>query len=84
MAQFRWRDAGEPEHAFAYFVAGAEAAERGWAKQHAADLYREALRLVPEDDGDRRRDVTRRLALAEAASYHVHDARLLERRGDGS
>ena len=79
-----WRDAGEPEHAFAYFVAGAEAAERGWAKQHAADLYREALRLVSEGDGDRRRDLTRRLALAEAASYHVADARLLERRGGES
>ena len=77
-----WRDAGEPDHALAYFVAAAQAAERGWAKQHAVDLYREALRLVPaEDDGETRRDLTRRLALAEAASYHVPDARLLERRG---
>jgi predicted ATPase len=75
-----WRDAGEPEHAVAYFVAAAQAAERGWAKQHAADLYREALRIVPAED-DTRRELTRRLALAEAASYHVHDARLLERRG---
>jgi class 3 adenylate cyclase/tetratricopeptide (TPR) repeat protein len=76
-----WRDAGEPDRALTYFVAAAEAAERGWAKQHAAELYREALRLVPEDDKDRRRELTLRLALAEAASYHVQDARLLERRG---
>ncbi len=76
-----WRDAGEPEHAVAYFVAAAQAAERGWAKQHAADMYREALRIVPAED-DTRRELTRRLALAEAASYHVHDARLLERRGN--
>jgi class 3 adenylate cyclase len=76
-----WRDAGEPDHALAYFVAAAEAAERGWAKQHAAELYREALGLVSDDDEDRRRELTRRLALAEAASYHVQDARSLEGRG---
>jgi class 3 adenylate cyclase len=76
-----WRDAGEPDHALTYFVAAAEAAERGWAKQHAAELYRDALSLVAEDDEGRRRELTLRLALAEAASYHVHDARLLERRG---
>jgi class 3 adenylate cyclase len=75
-----WRDAGEPDRALAYFVAAAEAAERGWAKHHAAELYREALRLASEDDQDRRRELTLRLALAETASYHVHDARLLERR----
>jgi class 3 adenylate cyclase/tetratricopeptide (TPR) repeat protein len=76
-----WRDAGEPARALSYFVAAAEAAERGWAKQHAVELYREALRLVPENDEDRRRELTLRLALAEAASYHVQDARSLERRG---
>jgi class 3 adenylate cyclase len=76
-----WRDAGEPARALSYFVAAAEAAERGWAKQHAVELYREALRLVSENDEDRRRELTLRLALAEAASYHVQDARSLERRG---
>jgi class 3 adenylate cyclase len=76
-----WRDAGEPDRALGYFVAAAEGAERGWAKHHAAELYREALHLAPEDDESRRRELTLRLALAETASYHVHDARLLERRG---
>jgi class 3 adenylate cyclase len=76
-----WRDAGEAARAVSYFVAAAEAAERGWAKQHAVELYREGLRLVPEDDEEKRRELTLRLALAEAASYHVQDARLLERRG---
>ena len=28
-----WRDAGELEHAVEHFVAAAEEAERGWAKQ---------------------------------------------------
>jgi class 3 adenylate cyclase len=72
-----WRDAGEPEKAIQYLVTAAEGAEHGWAKERAAALYREALALVPEVDGDRRRQLTRRIALAETAKYHVPDARLL-------
>jgi predicted ATPase len=49
-----WRDAGEPERALGYFIRAAEQAERGWAKDQAAVLYREALELVPEGDGIRR------------------------------
>ena len=71
-----WRDAGDQARAVDYFAAAAEAAERGWAKQRAAELYREAYTLVPEDDA-RRTDLRRRLALAEQASLHVLDARLL-------
>ena len=74
-----WREAGERDRALSYFVAAAEVAERGWAKQRAAALYRDALELVPEEDGSRRRELTRRLALADTASYHVPDARLLGR-----
>jgi hypothetical protein len=62
-----------------YLVAAAENAEHGWAKERAAALYREALQLVPEDDRDRRRQLTRNIALAEAATFHVADARLLGR-----
>ena len=72
-----WRDAGDPERAVDYFVAAAEAAEHGWAKERAAALYREALQLVPAADLDRRRRLTQRLAVAEAASMHVFDARML-------
>jgi len=75
-----WRDAGSPAQAVDYFVRAAEIAEQGWAKERAASLYREALQLVPEEDGDRRRELTRRLALAEVASTHVLDARILDRR----
>ena len=74
-----WRDAGEHARAVDYFVAAAEDAERGWAKEHAAALYREALQLVPDSDVERRREITRRFALAKAASIHVLDARLLGR-----
>jgi class 3 adenylate cyclase len=74
-----WRDAGEPAKAVDYLVAAAEVAEHGWAKERAAALYREALALVPETDGDRRRQLTLSIALAETATYHVADARLLGR-----
>ncbi|HYX76491.1 MAG TPA: AAA family ATPase [Gaiellaceae bacterium] len=72
-----WRDAGEPERALGYFIRAAEQAERGWAKDQAAILYREALELVPEGDGSRVADLRRRLALARAASFHIPDARQL-------
>ncbi len=73
-----WRDAGDDQKAIDYLVAAAEGAEHGWAKERAALLYREALVLVPDTDGDRRRDLTRRIAIAETATYHVADARLLQ------
>jgi class 3 adenylate cyclase len=74
-----WRDAGEPERALVYFIRAGEQASRGWAKDQAAILYREALDLIPEDDGDRLKDLRRRLALARAAAVHIPDARQLMR-----
>jgi predicted ATPase len=74
-----WRDAGDSEKAVRYLVAAAENAEHGWAKERAAALYREALQLVPEEERERRRKLTRSIALAETATYHVADARLLGR-----
>jgi class 3 adenylate cyclase/tetratricopeptide (TPR) repeat protein len=72
-----WREAGDRERAFGYFVRAAEQAERGWAKDQAAIIYREALDLVPEDDSERLSDLRRRLALARAAAVHIPDARQL-------
>ena len=72
-----WRDAGDSEKAIQYLVTSAEGAEHGWAKERAAALYREAFQLVPEEDGARRRQLTLRIALAETATYHVPDARIL-------
>jgi class 3 adenylate cyclase len=74
-----WRDAGHPERAIDYFVAAAEVAAHGWAKERAASLYHEALQLVPPGDADLRRDLMRRFAVAESAHMHVVDARLLGR-----
>jgi predicted ATPase len=71
-----WRDAGEHERAVEQLALAAEQAERGWAKAHAVQLYREALELVPEEDTERRTVLRRRLALASTASFHVEDVRL--------
>jgi class 3 adenylate cyclase len=72
-----WRDAGEDERAVGFFVAAAEEAERGWAKQLAVSLYKEALEITPAEDTERIRFVRRRLAVAQQAFIHVDDARLL-------
>jgi class 3 adenylate cyclase len=74
-----WRSAGDHERAVPQLVRAAELAERGWAKDHAAFLYREALALVPEEDVDQRRSIRRRLGIASAASLHAPEVR---RRGN--
>ena len=69
------RAAGNNERAIEHFVSAAEQAERGWAKDHAVMLYREALELVPEEDAAGRRALRRRLAVASQALFHVPDVR---------
>ncbi len=70
-----WRDAGEHVRAVEQLVRAAEHAERGWAKDRAVVLYREALELVPADDADQRSVLRRRLALASQAAFHLPDVR---------
>jgi hypothetical protein len=73
-----WRAAGRNDLAVEHLVRAAEVAEAGWAKDHAAFLYREALSLIPEEDVDKRRSVRRRLAVASIKSMHVPDVRVRE------
>jgi predicted ATPase len=73
-----WRNAGDHKRAVQQLVRSAEQAERGWAKDHAALLYREALELVPPEDTERKSMLRRRLALASAASFHVPDVKRQE------
>jgi class 3 adenylate cyclase len=75
-----WRDAGEPSRALPYFIAAAEQADKGWAKGRAATFYREALALA--DDDEQKRELRRRLAIAQQAAYHLEDARALGQRAD--
>jgi class 3 adenylate cyclase len=70
-----WLEAGEPERAVRYFVEAGDQANRGSAKGEAAGFYRQALAAISESDGDLRRDVTRRLVVAQAASVHEEEVR---------
>jgi class 3 adenylate cyclase len=70
-----WRDAGDHERAAALFVAAAEQAERGWAKDRAVTFYREALAIAA--DADTKREMQQRLAVAVQAYLHVDDAQML-------
>ncbi|HZT84265.1 MAG TPA: AAA family ATPase [Gaiellaceae bacterium] len=72
-----WRGAGELDRAAGYFVTAAEEAERGWAKQLAVTLYKEALEMTPADDIERMRFLRKRLAVAQQAYIHTDDAELL-------
>ena len=71
-----WREAGDGDRAVDYLVAAGDQAGRGWAKQRAATLYREALELLSPDDA-RRRGVMRKLAVTLQAVYHLPDAQQL-------
>jgi predicted ATPase len=74
-----WREAGEPARAVGYLVIAGDQAGRGWAKDEAAKLYGEALELLPEEDADRRREISLKRAMALVASAHVEDALNLTR-----
>ena len=71
---YHWREAAENERAVHFLLVAAEHAGRGWAKQDAVALYREALSLVPQEEEERRRDISRLQALAATALYHLPDA----------
>ena len=77
-----WSEAGEADRAVEHLTAAGDQAGRGWAKQRAVALYREALELVAGGD-PQRRDVTRRLAVAMQAVFHLPDAERLRRRRRG-
>ncbi len=67
-----WSEAGEKDRAVEHLIAAAEQAGRGWAKERAVTLYREALSLLAEDD-PKRREITLRFAVALQAEYHLGD-----------
>ncbi|MGB6772309.1 MAG: adenylate/guanylate cyclase domain-containing protein [Candidatus Dormiibacterota bacterium] len=79
MLAYHWREAGDQEKAVHYLVAAAEQARRGWAKEEAVRYYKEALRLVPEEDAQLRRHIRLQCAVAEQMVFHVPDADSLVR-----
>ena len=68
-----WLAAGDKERAADYFVVAAEQASRGWAKEEAVALYRQALELISEEDVERYRSLRLKLAVAQQTVFHVHD-----------
>ena len=79
-----WRAAGELHHAVQHFVAAAEEAERGWAKDYAVTLYKEALDMTPPEEVDRVRFLRKRLAVAQMAMFHLGDVPALGELGSES
>ncbi len=70
-----WAEAGEAGRASDYLITAGDQAGRGWAKNEAAGYYRRALELLPEEDRERRREITKRQAVAMQASLHWQSAR---------
>jgi predicted ATPase len=70
-----WREAGHDERAARYYVEAGDQANRGWAKDQAAEYYAQALEVIPEDALDVRRETAKRYALAAQAWIHVPEMR---------
>ena len=68
-----WREGGDAERAGRYFVAAGDQANRGWAKDEAVRLYQQALAVIPPEERDLRRDVTKRMVLATQAMLHLRE-----------
>jgi class 3 adenylate cyclase len=68
-----WREAGELERAARYYIAAADQANRGWAKDDAVKLYQQALAAIPPAQEELRREVTKRQILATQAMLHMHE-----------
>jgi len=74
---YHWREAGVVERAVEHLVAAGDQAGRGWAKEHALALYREALELIPESEEERRRPIKLRQAVTIQALFQIPDAERL-------
>ena len=68
-----WREAGDLPRAGRYYVEAGDGANRGWAKDEAAGYYLQALAVIPEDERDLRREVTKRQVVASQAKYHMRE-----------
>ncbi len=68
-----WREAGDPARAARHYIAAGDQANRGWAKDVAASFYKQALAVIPEEQHELRRDVTKRQAVAMSAMYHMQE-----------
>jgi class 3 adenylate cyclase len=74
-----WREAGDGERAAGYYLAAGDQANRGWAKDEAVRLYQQALIVIPPEQRELRREVTKRQVLATQAMLHTQE--MLVQRG---
>jgi predicted ATPase len=68
-----WGEAGEGARAAEFFVRAGDQAGRGWAKDEAALFYRRALEYLPDEERERRREITRRQAVAMQSILHAQE-----------
>ena len=68
-----WAEAGEDARAADYLVSAGDQAGRGWAKNESAGYYRRALELISPEELERRREITKRQAVAMQASLHLEE-----------
>jgi class 3 adenylate cyclase len=68
-----WAEAGDHDRACRYYVDSGDQAFRGWAKDEAAEYYLRALEMIPAEDKERRREVTKRQVIASQASVHLRE-----------
>jgi class 3 adenylate cyclase len=68
-----WHEAGDLARAARYYIAAGDHANRGWAKDEAAIYYLRALQVIPEEEKELRRDVTKRQVIASQAKYHMRE-----------
>jgi len=68
-----WREAGEADRSGGYYVSAGDQANRGWAKGEAVSFYQQALAVIPAEERDLRREVTKRQAVAMQALFHVSE-----------
>src|SRR4051794_38069749 len=76
-----WQEAGDAERALDYIELAGDQAAGGWAKDEAAALYARALQLAADGD-PRRRQLARKQALANAATFHLTEVQIMARRGE--
>jgi predicted ATPase len=68
-----WSEAGEPGRAARYYATAGDQANRSWAKDEAVRLYQRALAVIPAEDTDLRREVTKRLVVSTQAMLHLRE-----------
>ena len=66
-----WREAGETSRAVDELIAAAAQAARGWAKEHAIALYKQALELVSVDDPRRQAIRLQQIVTAQAIQHFI-------------